>query len=570
MVAVRDGKNLFAASVGGLSLFVATTSALAQANLPGSVDAGQIERRFEQPQAPASTETRIQAPRREGVTPPAGSEQAKFTLASVKFEGMSIYRPDDFVAVFGEKIGKSVSIQEIYAIAQAVTDRYAADGYPLAQAVVPPQTIGAEGVVRIAVVEGYVDQVVIEGDVEGDIDLLRAYGEKIKASRPLKAADLERYLLLVEDLPGVTVSGVLRPSQQPGAADLVFKLAHKSVDLFATLDNRGSKYVGPWQAVVGGTLNSGMGLYEKTGLVVAGAAQIEEMKYVQLSHEQAIGPEGTRLSGDASYTTSQPGSDLKDTNVDSTSRTLGVGISHPVLRSRRENFNLTGRVEVKDVKTLQEDVTLSEDRLRVLRTGATYDWVDTVLTPAVTVMSLEASQGLEVMGARPAGSPNLSRSKGHPDFFKLTADANRLQRIVPDVNLLMAATAQWAGTSLLSSEQFSFGGSAFGRGFDPAEVTGDSGVAGKLELQYVGGELPFAEDYTLYAFYDVARLWSRKQPDFGEQDYSAASTGVGVRVNLTSSLSTNLELAKPVVHGTNARGEEESDWRAYFGLIARY
>lgn len=49
------------------------------------------------------------------------------------------------------------------------------------------------------------------------------------------------------------------------------------------------------------------------------------------------------------------------------------------------------------------------------------------------------------------------------------------------LNPYLAATAQTSfGQSLLSPKQFGVGGSQFGRGYDPSEITGDSGVAGKV------------------------------------------------------------------------------------------
>src|SRR3546814_19445815 len=62
---------------------------------------------------------------------------------------------------------------------------------------------------------------------------------------------LERYLLLVNDLPGISGTGVLRPSgSELGGSELVVTVERKRFDGFAVADNPGSRLTGPWGAAV--------------------------------------------------------------------------------------------------------------------------------------------------------------------------------------------------------------------------------------------------------------------------------------------------------------------------------
>ena len=106
-------------------------------------------------------------------------------------------------------------------------------------------------------VEGFIDKVLVEGETRGRAGLFRAWGEKIKASRPFQVVVLERYSLLANDLPGAQVRAVLRPSEEtPGAADLIFEVTHQTVEAAANLDNRAPKTTGPLQGLVSLTGNS--------------------------------------------------------------------------------------------------------------------------------------------------------------------------------------------------------------------------------------------------------------------------------------------------------------------------
>lgn len=163
-------------------------------------------------------------PKPETIVPPIPTERAppeaegiRFVLNDIQIDGMTVYSKQDLAPVFENQLGKEISLAQIYEIALGLTVRYRKDGYILSQVVVPPQRI-REGVVRLQAIEGYVDQVKFEGDGIDRPNLLGAYADKIKASRPLRLGVLERYLLLLNELPEVVVERVtLSPAErQPG------------------------------------------------------------------------------------------------------------------------------------------------------------------------------------------------------------------------------------------------------------------------------------------------------------------------------------------------------------------
>ena len=100
---------------------------------------------------------------------------------------------------------------ELKELAGKVTAAYRSKGYILAQTIVPAQKV-TDGTLTLKIVQGYIDQVKIQGDAGGARKYLEAYGARIKAVRPLTAPVLERELLLVSDLAGFQVRSVLTPS----------------------------------------------------------------------------------------------------------------------------------------------------------------------------------------------------------------------------------------------------------------------------------------------------------------------------------------------------------------------
>ena len=553
--------------------------------LPSTIDPGRIEQQFEEGTEPLST-FEPEVPEGEEAIPPPGAEDIRFMLSGVLIEGATAYPESAFLPLYEELLGTEVSLADVYRLAGKISAMYRGDGYILSRAVVPAQRI-RDGLVRIAVLEGFINEVIIEGDISGRESLLKSYAAKISAERPLSADTLERYLLLADDLPGVTAKAVLTPSVgAPGASDLVLFVDQKPFDQAYSFDNRGSRFVGPFTATVSYKFNNMMGLYEQTTFRGIFATQPEELRFFQLSHQETIGSEGTRMLVAYNFTRSRPGFTFVQplTNVESSSQELTISVKHPMIRSRSRNLSVKGEFIWRKTITDLAFTPLFDDRLRIIRGSAAYDFVDQFR--GINLIEIEVSQGLDIFNASESGSADgvdadISRVNGKSDFFKITADASRLQRLYPGVSLLASATGQFSGSQLLSSEEFGFGGSIFGRAFDSSEFTGDHGAAGKLELQYgrTAESVPFLrglpiKDFQLYTFFDYGIAW-RIDPVAnavvdGKHAQTGSSAGVGVRFNLSDNVSGFMELDKPLTRDVGARGTDGEEPRAFFALAARF
>ena len=117
------------------------------------------------------------------------------------------------------------------------------------------------------------------------------------------------------------------------------------------------------------------------------------------------------------------------------------------------------------------------------------------------------------------------------------------------------------------------GGSEFGSAYDSAELTGDSGVAARAEIQFNqsrAGET-FLPQYQLYTFYDGGKVWNNHALA-GLENSSAtlSSAGIGTRFNLVDAVSGSLEGAIPIGPNIAAYGQDGGEPRVYFNLQYRY
>lgn len=556
----------------GAGLCIATaTAAHAQnvANLAPGAEPGRIEKRFEQPRLPQSV-PQPQAPEIDQQLPPEQSDKIRFVLSGLDISGATVFTAEQLSAPHADLIGREVTLTDIYRLADEITAKYRNDGYILSKAIVPPQRISG-GKVAIRIVEGYVNEVLIEGEANGRAHLFREMGERIKESRPLDNKVLERYSLLANDLPGVKAKAVLRPSQNvPGASDVVFVIEHKYIDLNASFDNRGTKTSGPREYTLGAGINSILGLYEKTSVNWINTTEEKELRYLSVQHDEVLNSEGTKLTLSGNRSRGEPGESLRDLDQRSRNVTLSASLSHPFIRTRGENFSLSGGVTSRDSKSEQLGEISSNDHTRSVRIGGSYDFSDS--WDGVNLFALDLYQGFEAFGATRNDFGAKSRARGRSDFTKLTLDVSRTQQLGSGFALVAAATGQYAATSLLSSEEFGYGGSQYGRAYDSSEITGDSGAAAKLELQYTDQ----VEDiglkyYQPFVFYDFGVTHDR-DPVNQKATRTGASTGIGLRFGLTDYFSGSVELDLPLTRQVSANQPtgEGKDARLFFNITARY
>ncbi|WP_247878086.1 ShlB/FhaC/HecB family hemolysin secretion/activation protein [Azospirillum sp. TSO22-1] len=543
----------------------APISAWAQ-SLPGPLDPNRLEQRFDQPPTPQSVpEPELPAP--EQAPPPKDAEGIRFTLSSIELDGATVYAADELRPLWEGLLNRTVTLAEVYGVRDAITAKYRNDGYVLSQAVVPAQRIRG-GVVRLQVVEGYINEVTVQGDFADHAGILQGMAAKIKASRPLRMDDMERYVLLADDLPGVTVRTVLEPAEGvPGASNLTFNLERKAYSGSLSLDNRGTRSVGVLQLSGSVTADDQLGRFDRTAVTGSIAQQIRELRFLDATHTEILDSEGTTAQLGLRRSWAEPGDNVRTLEIDSLTSSLRLAVAHPFLRSRSETLRGELAFTVRNSRTNILQRRQSEDRLRVLSGTATYDIADS--WDGSNLVQATLSQGLNVLEATKRGTAAArSRIGGRSDFTKLGLIVQRDQKLSEEFALVLAGEGQYAGHELLSSEEFGVGGKSYGRAFDASEITGDSGFSTRAEFQYAVP--PWQEWLTyaqVYVFSDYGSVWNYESGSrHGRQ--SLASAGAGVRFGLLERLDATVEIAKPFMR--NPFTTQDRGVRAFFTLGTRF
>jgi len=503
------------------------------------------------------------------------SSKKEFVLREVVLDRPNLYSPDMMLHnMYGDLIGQKVSFADLNEIANRVTRKYREDGYIFSRAILPPQKI-KDGVVHLRAVEGRIINVKLVGHFKDKDGLIQKYADDIDRVHAANAHDIERHLLLINDLPGITAKSFIKPSAEAGGGDLIIDIEEKALEGSVSVDNRGSDYLGPWRGTVVGALNDALGLHDRTTLRGIMTEHTDELKFGDITHEEQLGSSGARLTLRAAYTTSDPKGDIAIDDIHGNSQMYDAELLYPLVRSRQYNFNLVGGFNLMNSTTdIEEGAVTEDDRVRTVRAGTRFDTTDSL--GGVNQFEILGTKGLSGLGATPDGNGlpvGRSNEFAQRDFVKADATATRVQQL-PDLwSVMVTGTSQWSDRALLSSEQLSLGGPTYGRAFDEGEVTGDDGVAAVAELRY-GGPVPdnkILQSYQAYVYSDYGRVTNRDIAQDTPGTYSTAtltSAGLGVRMNFQQDFTGYVELDKPMDRAPVAEGDNGS--RLFVSVLKRF
>jgi hemolysin activation/secretion protein len=638
--------------------------------IPGSADVTRLQNDLQNRNNPPQTsESAAPLARPQNAPPseavPENAETITFTLRGIALEGGSVYKPGDLESIWQKDIGKTVSLKRVYDIAAAITARYRIDGYFISSAYIPAQEIG-NGTVRIAVVEGYIGQVQLGGDIPASSHILGLLKRRLLSLGPLNIRMLERQMLLLNDLPGTHFRAVLKPldngvagsapvqapsggnpspppradldrdaaaspaarlettlekignvdlvvvdpvggysgSAQPSEEDIRRALAplaqaatrHHVPALLAgqslgadsaisaspgpvasepapvaqpvkeggvlleivgepqspvhgsvSLDNSGSRYLGPYLATAQMSIDRGLPDLQQAVITLNSSVPDHELKSVLGKYIIPLTDNGIKLSFNAGYSQGRPGYTLTPDELVADSTTLGTELEWDAVRQRTENLRLLVGLDYLDSRTSLLDLPFVDDRISAARLGIHYDEQDRFAGSVIVDTTLK--RGLPILGASHAGDENLSRADGKPDFTSLNSTVDRFQTISANWNALLGATGQVASAPLLSSQQFGYGGQSFGRAYDSSELVGDQGLAAMAELRYDGFRLPDGFHFQPFAFYDIGRVWNLAAGLPART--SGASGGLGFRLAMPRGIALSLTAAKPLTRAAD-------------------
>lgn len=487
--------------------------------------AGQVMRDIES-LAPASLPS---APVQVDMPQPSAPSQAtpgggmQLQVNGFEIGGNQVFSREQLLELLADLPGKSLDLAELRAAAQRITEYYQAHGYALARAFLPAQDID-QGIVRIQVLEGHYGRIqlnnrsrVIDAVLQQPLSALRE-GEAVYDS------DLEQSLLLLSDLPGVAVKGILRPGSLPGSTDLVVD-AEPGPWYAGTLeaDNYGDRYTGEYRLGASLALNNPLRLGDVFNMRLLQSDQ--NQRYYRFGYSLPVGPWSTTLGTSYSRMRYQLGKNFQVLEAKGQATVRSLFASQPLIRSR--NFNLSAQLQFDD-KQLQDDIDLfdlrSPKHVELWTLGVNASGQDRWLGGGQSFVSLSYSAGRLGIGEDIDRTMDRLSAGAAGHFTRGNLSLGRLQSLSPRWQLYSQLNAQWAGNNLDSSEKFGLGGPNGVRAYALGTGSGDQGWQASTELRYLA-----APGVQLSTFADRGVITVSKRPWTSENNQrSLTAAGVSV------------------------------------------
>lgn len=417
-------------------------------------------------------------------------------------------------------------------------------GYYLGYAYIPEQE-PADGVIRIEVLEGRLDRVVLEwrDGLPVDKEVVQAYLDRLVPGAVLTVRDVERVVFLLNDLRGLSIEFEVRAGQAAGTAILVARpRAQQQTVWRADLDNANARTLGEIR------LSGNVSRYSPFGRGDTASATLvaaEGLAFGLGSYTAPVGSDGLRLGVSASAMKYQVDKKRFPVNIRGTATTFSAFGLYPLVRSRNLNLFLSGSLDAKAYADSNLDTSVDK-RVTNLNLGLTTDVRDAWGGGGLNSFDLQLVAGRIDWNVKPPTDAPAD------SFAKLTGRALRLQALVPGVVQGLASLRfQKAFHNLDTTEQFRAGGPDSVRALPSGTGIGDNGLLVTGELRFVvpaewtalvGGQAIAS------VFYDHAVVDKRNEPVGGVTDgnrVTLAGGGIGLTWSSPQGWDLRASLARP-------------------------
>ena len=556
-------KGTLAALAAGVALLaIWSVAAMAQVR----PDAGRILQELERGRVPGLVPSPpgapvVEEPRRPALTAPASR---LFFVKSFRITRNSAFTEEVLLALLKDFTGKELSLADLERAADLITRFYREHGYFVARAYVPAQEL-RDGVVEITVLEGKLDRFSLK--LEYEIRLKPQVVEKtLRAALPqdglIRLDELERGLLLLNDLPGVEVRSVLLPGSTLGTSVVAVEvnegpLVTGSLDF----DNYGSKFTGPFRLSPALSLNDPSGYGDQLNFR---ATESAGTSYGRLAYQIPVNSSGLKLGGAYAETRYKLCCEFASLQARGEARTGTLNAQYPILRGRNANAYATAAYDSKHFFNETIAGTTSDKKTDVVAFGVNGDSSVFLGEGGLSGFGLAVSYGqLNLDGWAADRAADAASARTHGSYGKTAFSMSRLQRLGETTSFYAGLSGQIASKNLDSSEKFILGGPLGVRGYPTGEAAGDEGLLLNLELRY-----DLQPALQLAAFVDHGEIRLHKNEWAGWQGntsagnrYALSGLGVGLNWNRPGNFLVRASLAQPIGEnpGRDANGNDSDN-----------
>jgi hemolysin activation/secretion protein len=507
-------------------------------------------------------EERARKPRGEDLAPkpapPPKTDDRCFDIREVVLEGVTKLSAADQAELTRPYTGRCVGLGEVNELLQKITNLYVSRGFTTSRVYIPEQDMST-GVLKILVLEGLVEKILLDGD---GVSLRMAFPDL--EGRVFNLREFEQGIDQINRLRSNSATMDIEPGAAPGASIVRIKNAPaKRWSLGLSVDNTGSKPTGYYQAAVVAGLDNPLGLNDYLNLSYRQNPDADEG--AKLSRAQSLFyavPYGAWMfSANASSFDSASRIQGAVVNFLSTSENVSKGVKaeRVMLRDQFLKLSLSTGLTHKDNRSYLngELVGINSRELTVWDGNAN---LSVNAWGGLWSFDLGFAQGLDAASAL-QDAPGLPPQAPRAQYFKQTFGANLSMPLkVGDTTLSWQSTAlgQHSRDVLYGTEQILVGGPFSVRGFRQTSISGDSGYYWRNELSTM---VPLAKllpgydgnaQLRPYIGYDIGHIYGK----YGIPGGTLAGSTLGFNL-FAAPLSFQLGYSRPEIVSSRINATEE-------------
>jgi len=382
-----------------------------------------------------------------------------------------------------------LTFRQLEEAATSVAALYASFGRS-ARAVIPEQDV-SEGIVRIDIIEAKAGDIIVDtlngksSRVSGAV-IERFIRRNNPKGEPLSLSGLDRSIALINELPGMVVSGVLEAGDEAQETDV--RLRSASTSLMTgnlAVSNAGSASTGHMQTFANLAVNSALGFGEQ---LVLDLIDSRGLLYGSARFEMPVGYSGWRTGLVLSRLDYETLRGFGSTIATGDATVVGVQSNFALERSVSSAKTLGFSFEKKNYQSAVSGTVFTDSEIYNLsaslsglnrRPNLLFKWNVTASVGDLRLLN-DNQATLDASGASTAGT-----------FGKATfsAVASMPVRLIDDRTALTASVyGQLASKNLNSAEQFYLGGPYAIRAYPVAQGAGSQGVIASLNLSRQFGQ----------------------------------------------------------------------------------
>ncbi|WP_346355367.1 ShlB/FhaC/HecB family hemolysin secretion/activation protein [Azotosporobacter soli] len=445
----------------------------------------------------------------------------KIKVNRIRISGQTIYSEAQLEGITSSVVGQEVTFGELEQAAGKIAKYFRDNGYLLANAFVTAQEI-KDGQVTIQVVVGQYGDVTVRNTSRLSDHYIKAIVKPLKNGDAIHIDSLERVLLILNEVSGITLKSTLAPGKEPGTSDLIMEISDAPVvsgQLYG--DNWGNRFTGE----IRGGLNININNLSRQGdvLTVGGLYGGSGLRDLNFDYALPVGSEGGKIGVTYSNVNYLLGEEYAVLGASGQAKARGIYATYPLHRSRNANLYLRIGFERKELQDLVgSSATDSQKKVDAWNVGLKGDWRDAA-GDGSTAFGLALTQGrLNMLSADARNNDDL---KTAGSYSKAIISLLRQKYINERLSYNFSFTGQLASKNLDSVEKLFLGGATGVRAYPQGEAGGDSGYLVTGELRW---NMP-TPNFQLAAFIDSGQVTLNKAP-LNNDANTRALTGGGLGV----------------------------------------